>query len=537
MPTYLTPGVYVEEVSSGNKPIEGVATSVAAFIGLLPGGPVNKPMRISNWTQFANLYSDPENPQNGPFMEGSFTAHAVYGYFMNGGALAWIIRVGDEQEAPSARAALPAAADSGVEAFRAVALPAVKDSVKIEISEEPQPEGKEPGEPTYKVVVTAGDQREEYPGVSLKKGRAYLATKVNSASKLIRIEETGATLPDGRVAAGTYSLSAPSASSAEVTAGDFEGDVATRKGMGGASALDEVTMLVMPDIVNLNGDGAQMRDLQGKMIAHAELMGDRMTILDTPDGMLPQEVLEWRMNTAGYDSKMAAMYWPWIEVMDPLTKRPMRMPPSGHIAGVWARVDDTRGVHKAPANEVIRGANGLAFQITHAEQGELNRNGINCIRAFPGRGNPDLGCADAVQRSRVALHQCPPAVQLRRRVDHARHAVERVRAQRPAAVGEPDDERVDVPDARLSQRRAVRGLGGRGVLRQVRRRDEPARACRGRPGRLRDRDRAGQAGRVRDLPPQPVHGRRRGRGRRVTPNQIARARRTAWAQPPQQLSR
>ena len=92
------------------------------------------------------------------------------------------------------------------------------------------------------------------------------------------------------------------------------------------------------------------------------------------------------MNTAGYDSKIAALYWPWIEVMDPLTRRPMLMPPSGHIAGLWSRVDASRGVHKAPANEVVRGANGLAFQITQAEQGELNRVGINCIRAFPGRG-------------------------------------------------------------------------------------------------------------------------------------------------------
>ena len=57
MPTYLTPGVYVEEVSSGSKPIEGVATAVAAFVGLLPGGPINKPMRISNWTQFSNIYT------------------------------------------------------------------------------------------------------------------------------------------------------------------------------------------------------------------------------------------------------------------------------------------------------------------------------------------------------------------------------------------------------------------------------------------------------------------------------------------------
>src|ERR1700749_3047087 len=155
MPTYLTPGVYVEEVSSGNKPIEGVATAVAAFVGLLPGGPINKPMRISNWTQFSNIYTDPQLPENGPFMEGSYTAHAVYGYLMNGGSLAWIIRVGDESQSPAARAGLPAAADKDVEAFGAVALPSVTGPIQVEIVEEPQTqtEGKEPGEPTYKVTV------------------------------------------------------------------------------------------------------------------------------------------------------------------------------------------------------------------------------------------------------------------------------------------------------------------------------------------------------------------------------------------------
>jgi phage tail sheath protein FI len=384
MPTYLTPGVYVEEVSSGSKPIEGVGTAVAAFVGLTPGGPVNKPMRISNWTQFATLYGDPENPENGPFMEGAFLAHSVFGFFQNGGQLAWIIRVGSEKRPALPRAALPAATDREVEALRVLALEGVTEQVKVEIIEEPGAEGKESD--SYNVVVTAGPEREEYPGVTLKKGRSYIATKINAASKLIKIEETGAALPETRVATGTYTLSAPSVAVDKVSAGDFEGDVAKRKGMGSVSALDEVTMVLMPDIVNLNGDGAQLRDLQGKMIAHAELMGDRMAILDAPNGLLPQEVLEWRMNTAGYDSKMAALYYPWIEVMDPLTRRPMMMPPSGHIAGVWSRVDGTRGVHKAPANEVIRGANGLGFQITHAEQGELNRNGINCIRAFPGRG-------------------------------------------------------------------------------------------------------------------------------------------------------
>jgi phage tail sheath protein FI len=111
-----------------------------------------------------------------------------------------------------------------------------------------------------------------------------------------------------------------------------------------------------------------------------------MAILDCPPDMLPQDILEWRMNTAGYDSKFAALYYPWIEVMNPLTNQPMLIPPSGHVAGVWCRTDSTRGVHKAPANEVTLGVNGLGFQITQAEQGGLNKVGINCIRSFPGRG-------------------------------------------------------------------------------------------------------------------------------------------------------
>ena len=96
MPTYLTPGVYVEEVPSASKPIEGVSTSIAAFVGLAPGGPVNTPMRISNWTQFSKIFGDPNEPDNGPFMEGAYLAHSVYGFFQNGGNLCWVVRVGDD---------------------------------------------------------------------------------------------------------------------------------------------------------------------------------------------------------------------------------------------------------------------------------------------------------------------------------------------------------------------------------------------------------------------------------------------------------
>jgi Bacteriophage tail sheath protein len=392
MPTYLTPGVYVEEVPSANKPIEGVSTSIAAFVGLAPGGPVNTPMRISNWTQFAKIYGDTNEPDNGPFMEGAYLAHSVYGFFQNGGNLCWVVRVGDDggsNGAGAARAALPAAADGGVEAYAAVALDAGRDDVNVEIVEDPA--AGEGADQTYTVKVSAGADKEEFTGLSLKKGRNNLATKVNAQSKLIKIEETGASLPEAQrvPAAGSYKLSAPSIDPAKVKPTHFEGDVARRKGMGGLAAVDEITMVVMPDIMTLasdDGDDVQIRDLQGKMIAHCENAGDRMAILDCPPDMLPQEILEWRMNTAGYDSKFAALYYPWIEVQNPLTNQPMMIPPSGHVAGLWCRTDATRGVHKAPANEVVMGANGLGFQVTGPEQGGLNKVGINCIRAFPGRG-------------------------------------------------------------------------------------------------------------------------------------------------------
>jgi hypothetical protein len=400
MPTYLTPGVYVEEVPSNSKPIEGVSTSVAAFVGLAPGGPINTPMRISNWSQFAKIYGDPVEPDNGPFMDGAYLAHSVYGFFQNGGTLCWIVRVGKTGSTTKAQAALPAAADASNETYRMQAVDDVDGQVRVELTENPviKDEGggndKPPPErePTYRLVVVAGKEREEYDGLTTKKGRNNLATKVNAASKLIQIEDTGASLPEAQraPAAGAYTLSAPSAPAEKIEASDVAGDVARRRGIGGLAAVDEVTIVTIPDLYSIarNGDGgAVVKDLQGKLISHCENAGDRMAILDPPPEMkLPQDILEWRMNDAGYDSKFAALYYPWIEVMNPLDNRPVMVPPSGHMAGVWCRTDSTRGVHKAPANEVAMGVNSLAFQITQAEQGSLNKVGINCIRSFPGRG-------------------------------------------------------------------------------------------------------------------------------------------------------
>ena len=387
MPTYLTPGVYVEEVPSTSKPIEGVGTSIAAFVGLAPGGPVNTPMRISNWTQFAKIFGDPNEPDNGPFMEGAYLAHSVYGFFQNGGGLCWIVRVGaGDGAAARPQAALPAAADKTIEAFHAEALKDVDGGVKVEVTEEPS--AGEGADPTYKLVVDAGTGgKEEFERPDAQEGPQEHR---DEGQRGLQVHQDHR---DGRPARQPPGDRHVHALGAQRGRGGGQGDRLRGRrrppsghGRPRGGRRDHDGLHAGRDELAKDGDDVQLRDLQGKMIAHCEGAGDRMAILDAPPNLLPQEILEWRMNTAGYDSKFATLYYPWIEVMDPLTNQPMLVPPSGHVAGVWCRTDSTRGVHKAPANEVVMGVNGLGFQVTQGEQGGLNKVGINCIRSFPGRG-------------------------------------------------------------------------------------------------------------------------------------------------------
>ena len=153
----------------------------------------------------------------------------------------------------------------------------------------------------------------------------------------------------------------------------------------------------------------------------------------------------------------------------------MFVPPSGHMAGIWARNDDTRGVHKAPANEVVRGAISLALNLTKGEHDQLNPNGINCIRAFPGRGIRVWGAR--------TLSSDPSwrYLNVRRLFNYIE---ESILEGTQWVVFEPNDQRLwdrvkrtinAFLAAGLARRRAVRRDARPGVLRQVRRGEQPAR--------------------------------------------------------------
>ena len=225
---------------------------------------------------------------------------------------------------------------------------------------------------------------------------------VNQQSKLITLTELPGqgTLAERTPNVGTFSIKAPAATTTtmpQVRSTHFIGDAAERSGIEGLEVADDVTMVCAPDLYSAFPLGPDASDAEKKdaldkvkavqlaMIAHAERMGDRIAIIDSPPNLKPQEVKRWRQVDTNFDSKYAAMYYPWITVDGP-DGQSIDVPPCGHIAGIYARSDNERGVHKAPANEVIRGALSAEAQITKGEQDVLNPIGVNCIRSFVGRG-------------------------------------------------------------------------------------------------------------------------------------------------------
>jgi hypothetical protein len=129
--------------------------------------------------------------------------------------------------------------------------------------------------------------------------------------------------------------------------------------------------------------GMWSRTVQSALIGHCERLKDRFAVLDAQRGLAVQGVLTFR---SSLDSKYAALYHPWLKVLDPLTNKDVVVPPSGHMAGVYAFVDNDRGVHKAPANVVVQQISGLDDDINTREQDFLNPVGINALREFPFRG-------------------------------------------------------------------------------------------------------------------------------------------------------
>ena len=242
------------------------------------------------------------------------------------------------------------------------------------------------------VVVQHDETIEKYPGVSFNVLLPTFIEKAMAKSELVTlrakpVEDAIAPIDvikqiynsesDTKIQVGLEG--GKNGTAASLTDGDFIGkDEGPGARTGIQAFLDnaDVNIMAVPGIVSAN--------VQLSLVSHCEKLASRFAVLDMPK--TAKSVNDLMQHRDIVDSDYCAMYHPWLQVFDPLDKKDTFIPPSGSVMGIYARSDNARGVHKAPANEVVANCTGLYVQYNVAEQDLLNPKGVNLIRKFPGSG-------------------------------------------------------------------------------------------------------------------------------------------------------
>jgi hypothetical protein len=431
---YFAPGVYVEEVDKGSRPIEGVSMSVAGFIGFTEDvrgdAELFKPMMITNWGQYCEYFAKPGSDGFTDF--NAYLPFAVQGWFNNGGGRCWVASIGTKLPGSDA----PAAEETATKLLTGGGKPSLSFNLKLpeatgdtpalpssvgrliviisESTPKPAAEGEEEPLDTgefFKLEVRQGDQvLESYDHLSMnpqvETAVADYVVTVLEASEYVSIADislSGQAL-SRRPANGGYEIAPPPyIAPVDRVTRDVAGNRDRKEGIQGIFEVDEVAMIACPDIMRLYQDGIldldQVHGVMEMMITNCENSfpgpAFRMAVIDpppvkpgkgatpvAPEQQKPQDVAQW-LNTFNRRSMYGALYYPWIQVANPRNGgRPIFVPPSGHMMGIWCRTDQERGIFKAPANDTPRGVLGLAYETNMREQELLNPLGINCIRNF-----------------------------------------------------------------------------------------------------------------------------------------------------------
>lgn len=373
MPEYLSPGVYVEEVSSGIKPIEGVGTSTGAFIGIAERGPIGKPMLIANWTQYTSTF--------GGFIAGGYLAYAVYQFFNEGGTRCYVIR--------AAKALADDPATAGVNEARPLAKATVTaSSVRVSANSEgtwgnalgvklEAETATSPRAGYFKLsILHNGEVAETFDNLTLDDSQPdHMLKRV--ASKWVEVSEadTANTLPT----LPTAVLPLTGGADGGMKTSDWAGADGF---INAFDQVDDINIVAIPDAL---GDPTVTQ----AAYTYCQNRKDCFFVADTPSALTAQEVANFRKVVGNFNSSYAALYYPWITVSDPLTGKSKLTPPSGAIVGTYSYTDVARGVHKAPAGiEVgyLNSATGVERIITKGEHDTLNPIAVNVIRTFPGAG-------------------------------------------------------------------------------------------------------------------------------------------------------
>ena len=451
MPQYFSPGVYVEEYDNSSRTIEGTGTSVAGFVGFAEKGPtVGAPVLITSYREFVRVFGRPLSEFE--YGEYRYLAPAVEQFFVNGGGTCFVERAAlpDAKRASITQGGLTLkAANEGkwgnriqvtltsvnkrkmqlvgkngdayvaktIDGFREGdtvccngeynRVKSIFDSV---ISFEKAFKGEVvdtalvPKTVVYlaetDISVRYGEEVENYRGVSFNTANPNFIGYRMANSELVRVsiemdDKIGnpvtAILGDKHESGMITLEGGRDGSISKVTAGTFIGEdngPGKRTGLEAFVENQAVSLMLIP--------GVTMPEVVIALVGQCERLKDRFAILDMPKDLYKvKDLLEYREMI---DSTYAAMYHPWVQVFDRSANKPDFIPPSGAVAGVYARTDATRGVHKAPANEVVF-SSGLSVNYNKSEQDYLNPAGINLIRTIPGQGIRIWGARTASSNS------------------------------------------------------------------------------------------------------------------------------------------
>ncbi|MGG6297728.1 phage tail sheath family protein [Leptolyngbya sp. AN02str] len=361
MPPYSSPGVYVEEIASGSSPIVGVGTSTAGFIGVLnlsktPATESPQPSEKILLKQGGSAVVSSGSAAND---RKSFT-------FDIEEPLGKVSKGYNFFSRPVADADSPTAAFTDLKGGNVTLSENSENSATVTFAEGVSK--------NHQLFATYTPPAEADKPVPSNNASGLEQVKLCTNFTEFTVAFANAMKPGNYLADAIYGFFRNGGTRCYVVCVADEGKI-------GAvlenqfEAIDEIALVAAPGVTST-------APLQA-IADHCAKMGDRFAILD---GLQTVELSSVKLTEAlkPFDSKFAALYFPWIEVYDPDTKKGKLVPPSGHIAGIYARVDAQRGVHKAPANEPVLGATGVAHSLSKAKQGPLNEAGINCIRELNG---------------------------------------------------------------------------------------------------------------------------------------------------------
>lgn len=427
MASYLHPGVYVEELPSGSKPIEAAGTSTACFIGFTAKGHSNNQAAIqagnfsaeliNKWDDYNARFGGLQNTEtttSGDYPVGDSIGLSVSAFFNNGGSKAYIIRVasGGTKSAGSYDNGDPAA----LLTFTASNEGKWGDELLVKVIPKPSTSS-DIADAEFSVQVGTGTVvndaidtfavLESFTDVSLDSNNpAYIEHKINDGSDVVSVAVNDAAAALSTLLAesdgfGFVQFGASHSSNGVDGDNGSDGD-ATDYGAVFTALLKyrDVNIICLPGQYYNRGSGATpaettMADIIDAAIAHCSIMKNRMVIVDPPyasEFEKEKDVTDLSLPTSNY----TALYYPWVKVGNPFydaDKNPgaatsVLVPPSAYAAGMWSKIDGKRGVWKAPAGieTNLLGAAGFEYTVEDAEQDYLNPVGINCFRTLPNYG-------------------------------------------------------------------------------------------------------------------------------------------------------